>query len=93
MYKMIYPRLNSVDEVSSFLEAHIQVDLRQLSNLCGASADDCILMLHDVMQRMKQGRGNNSKIILEVLIIQASFNVINKLMHSIAPIFFIILQL
>jgi len=52
---MIRPNLPRVEDVRPFIDAHIQLDLQQIAQCCAESTDDCILLLHDVINRMKQG--------------------------------------
>jgi len=54
VFNMIDPKLNSPEEIRPFLEAHIQIDLQQISQCCGKNIDDCILLLHDVIERLQQ---------------------------------------
>jgi len=49
---LIHPR---VEDVRPFIDAHIQLDLQQIAQCCAENTDDCILLLHDVINRMKQG--------------------------------------
>ena len=52
---LISPELASVEDLGPFLEAHIQIDLQQIADCCGESTENCILLLHDVINRLKQG--------------------------------------
>ncbi|KAF6041591.1 hypothetical protein EB796_000104 [Bugula neritina] len=54
VHQMIRPNLARVEDVRPFIEAHIQLDLQQIAQCCAESTDDCILLLHDVINRMKQ---------------------------------------
>ena len=44
------------DQVRVFLEAHIRVDIQNMSRCSGESGDDCILLLHELINRMKLGK-------------------------------------
>ena len=55
VHQMIRPNLVREDDVRPFIDAHIQLDLQQIAQCCAESTDDCILLLHDVINRMKQG--------------------------------------
>ncbi|XP_067940321.1 E3 ubiquitin-protein ligase RNF213-like [Watersipora subatra] len=55
MMLIINPALSCLEEVAPFLEAHIQIDLQQISECCGENIDNCILLLHDVINRMREG--------------------------------------
>ena len=53
---MIEPRLHSEEDIAPFLELHILKDLEHISISCGESVDNCILLLHDVLNNMKLGK-------------------------------------
>jgi len=55
MFRIIQPNLVREDDVRPFIDAHIQLDLQQIAQCCAESTDNCILLLHDVINRMKQG--------------------------------------
>ena len=55
MLKMILPVLNSQEDVRPFLVAHIQLDLQNIAKCSAQSTDDCMLLIHDVINRMKGG--------------------------------------
>ena len=44
------------DQIRAFLEAHILVDIQHMSRCAGESGDDCILLLHELINRMKRGK-------------------------------------
>ena len=48
-------QLREDDHVRQFLEAHIQSDIQQISRSSGENVDDCILLLHELINRMKRG--------------------------------------
>ena len=52
---MIKPALVRDDDVMPFLDAHIQLDLQHISQCCGESIDDCLLLLHDVIHNFNIG--------------------------------------
>ena len=54
--KMIDPALAHEEEVRPFIDAHIQQDLQNISKCCAQSVDDSILLVHDVIIRMKGGK-------------------------------------
>ena len=43
------------DQIRAFLEAHILVDIQLMSRCSGESGDDCILLLHELINGMKKG--------------------------------------
>ena len=51
---MIQPRLlKPIDKIQEFLHEHIQLDLQHIATCCDLSVDDCLLLVHDVIKRMK----------------------------------------
>mgnify|MGYP001804300592 FL=1 len=40
-------------QLLQYLDAHIRLDIQHLSQSCGSNRDDCILMLHEIINRMK----------------------------------------
>ena len=52
VFEMIQPRLSDESEVSAFLEGHIQVDLQHLAGCFQRSSEDCMLLLHSVINHM-----------------------------------------
>ncbi|XP_067936897.1 E3 ubiquitin-protein ligase rnf213-alpha-like [Watersipora subatra] len=53
MMSVFHPQLAHSDHVQPFLEAHINLNLQQISQCCAQSLDDSILLLHEVIYRMK----------------------------------------
>ena len=53
---MISPALKATDQIEPFLEAHIQRDLHQIAECYKQSTDNCILLLHNLINRMKQSK-------------------------------------
>ena len=64
VFKMIQPSLVRDDDVQPFLDAHIQLDLQHIAKCCATSTDDCILLVHDLINKMK---GDNIIIIVIVI--------------------------
>ncbi|KAF6032078.1 hypothetical protein EB796_009578 [Bugula neritina] len=65
MFRIIQPNLVREDDVRPFIDAHIQLDLQQIAQCCAESTDDCILLLHDVINRMKQASHIGENITLD----------------------------
>ena len=40
-------------QLLQYLDAHIRLDIQHISQSCGSNRDDCILMLHEIINRMK----------------------------------------
>lgn len=55
VYEMIKPRLRIPEDVTSFIEGHIQIDLQHIAACCGESTEDCILLIHELLQRISKG--------------------------------------
>ncbi|XP_067937583.1 E3 ubiquitin-protein ligase rnf213-alpha-like [Watersipora subatra] len=53
---MIQPALVREEDVIPFLDAHIQLDLQHIARCCACSNDDCVLLLHAVIEKMSTGR-------------------------------------
>ena len=49
---MIQPTQPGENVVGSFIEKHIQVDLKHISQCCSENADDCLLLVHDIINNM-----------------------------------------
>ena len=49
---MIQPTRPGENVVGSFIEKHIQVDLKHISQCCSENADDCFLLVHDIINNM-----------------------------------------
>ena len=52
---MISPPLGRTDNLQEFLYGHIQLDIQHIAKCSALSTDDTILMIHDVINRMKGG--------------------------------------
>ena len=73
VFKMIQPSLVRDDDVQPFLDAHIQLDLQHIAKCCATSTDDCILLVHDLINKMKGDYIININIIV-VIVIHLSIN-------------------
>lgn len=54
-----------IEDLFEFLSQHISVDLKQMADCCGKSYDDCYIILHEVIENMKNCKYQDSKITIQ----------------------------
>ena len=53
---MISPPLESIDDLGPYLDSHIQKDLQQVAECYEQSTDNCMILLHNLINCIKQSK-------------------------------------